>query len=73
VTPITAVRIHATSSPDVVQPDAVERAKTKPRQALVRVATADVNYADSAGRRGTYPPIEACDTVSRVPLTEDMR
>lgn len=52
---MTAVRVHAPGGPEVLRAEQVDRPGPGPGQALIRVAAVGVNYADVAGRRGSYP------------------
>ena len=51
----TAVRIHRTGGPEVLEADEVERRDPGPGELLVDVRAAGVNYIDTYHRSGLYP------------------
>ncbi|MBK1788197.1 quinone oxidoreductase family protein [Prauserella cavernicola] len=69
----TAIRIRQTGGPEVLEPTEVEVGPPGPREVLVDVAAAGVNYIDTYQRAGIYPMalpytpgLEGAGTVSAV-------
>jgi NADPH2:quinone reductase len=52
---VTAIRIHATGGPEVLQVDDVPSPTAGPGQLLVETAAVGVNYIDTYHRSGMYP------------------
>ncbi|WP_020672728.1 quinone oxidoreductase family protein [Amycolatopsis nigrescens] len=52
---LTAVQVRRTGGPEVLEPAEVELSAPGPREVLVNVAAAGVNYIDTYQRAGIYP------------------